>query len=758
MERRLAAILSYDVVGYSRAMGVDERGTFERLKAHRRKIIDPRAAQHGGRTIKLIGDGALMEFASVVDAVAFAVSMQFATAERDAGLPEDRRLRYRIGINIGDVIADGDDIYGDGVNVAVRLEGLAEPGGICVRRNVRNQIRGKLNLDLEDLGEVEVKNISRPVRAFRVVMNRKAAALAAAPPNRSREPRHLSRPTQAVTGVALVIFVLVGLGWWQPWAPEIEPMSKADMAFPLPDKPSIAVLPFANMSGDPQQEYFADGISEDLITDLSKISGLFVISRNSAFTYKDKAVKLRQVAEELGVRYVLDGSVRRVGSEVRINAQLIDAVTGRHLWAERYDGTLADVFDLQDKVSRQIVDALALELTPREARQLAERGTESPAAHDAYLLGLSHYYRRTPESFADAKVAFEEAIALDGDYAAAHAALAKMYAQSSFAPIAYADALRIDWRSAATEARRSLRHVDDAPNADFHVVRSWLALNKYQHDRAMVEAERALELSPNGVDALQALSRAVIYAGDPDRGIELAKRSMRQNPALLAHPSLLMGLAEFVLNNPEKAVAHIDRAFALGSEQTDYAGILAAAYAELGRIEEAETAIDVFRRGWLGQPNLEWSMIVFPFSDPEVTDRLARGLERAGIPVTATGYLPLHEVNRLSGAEIEALLSGRTIEGSEFWNGSSWSRWQGDDGAVRYGGHPIQSGVSEGAVGASWVEDDMLCERWREPTGPLELCSVIFRNPDDGARWRLGDYVMVTDTGPHPFQLAAGAD
>jgi len=310
VERRLTTILAADVVGYSRLMAADEAGTLTSLKAIRRELIEPKTTEHHGRVVKLIGDGTLMEFGSVVDAVNFAVDVQRAIAERNAGVPEDRRITYRMGINIGDIIVEGDDIYGDGVNIAARLEGLAEPGGVCVARNVFNQVKAKVEVGFEDLGAQDVKNIPEPVQVFRVLLDAPATddgTVAAATAKRSvRWP--------VVAGGLAVFAIVAGIAlWMRPWEPAIELASVERMAFPLPDKPSIAVLPFTNMSGDPEQEYFADGITEDLITDLSKISGLFVIARNSTFSYKGQQVTVRQVAEDLGVRYVLEGSVRRAG-------------------------------------------------------------------------------------------------------------------------------------------------------------------------------------------------------------------------------------------------------------------------------------------------------------------------------------------------------------------------------------------------------------------------------------------------------------
>ncbi|MEE9297182.1 MAG: adenylate/guanylate cyclase domain-containing protein, partial [Phycisphaerae bacterium] len=424
-ERKLTTILAADVVGFSRLMGEDEAGTLNALKADRKELIEPKAAQYHGRIVKLLGDGILMEFTSVVDAVLFGVEVQCALRERNAAMPDDRQIVYRIGINIGDIIVDGDDIYGDGVNVAARLEGLAEPGGICIQRNVRDQIRDKLDLTLEDLGEVEVKNIARPIRVFNVVLDDKAEVLVTPVRAAPIKTGHRRWVVAAAAAVALVAAV-GGVFWWQPWVPGLDPASLDKMAFPLPDKPSIAVLPFTNMSEDPGQEYFADGMTEDLITDLSKISGLFVIARTSTFTYKGKSMKVREIAQELGVRYVLEGSVRLAGDRVRINAQLIDATTGGHLWADRYDGSLANIFSLQDKVTEKIVAALALKLTDSEQAQLRRKPTDNLEAYDYYLRAKQGAYSYDGEGFADALSLYEKAVALDPKFAEAYAGYARV--------------------------------------------------------------------------------------------------------------------------------------------------------------------------------------------------------------------------------------------------------------------------------------------------------------------------------------------
>jgi adenylate cyclase len=350
VERRLAAVLAADVAGYSRLMGADEEGTLARLKALRRELADPKIKEHRGRIVKTTGDGLLIEFASVVDAVRCAVEVQREMAERNADVPPDDRIEFRMGINLGDIIKDRRDIYGDGVNVAARLEALAEPGGICVSRVVRDQVRDKLAFSFEDMGEQQVKNIARPIRVHRILLGEK--------PGRS------------------------------------EPAASAAANSPLalPDKPSIAVLPFQNMSGDPEQEYFTDGMVEEIITALSRIRWLFVIARNSSFTYKGRAIDVKQVGRELGVRYVLEGSVRKSGSRVRITAQLIETTAGAHLWADRFDGSLEDVFELQDKVASSVAGVIEPTLQVAEIRRLADRPTGDMTAYDLYLRALSHHF------------------------------------------------------------------------------------------------------------------------------------------------------------------------------------------------------------------------------------------------------------------------------------------------------------------------------------------------------------------------------
>ena len=582
VERRLAAILAADVVGYSRLMGADERGTLERLKRHRREVIEPKLVEHRGRLIKLMGDGALVEFASVVDAVQCAAEIQQAMAERNRALPEAERIAFRIGVNLGDVIVEGDDIYGDGVNIAARLESLAEPGGVCISAKVHDEVRDRLELGFEDLGEQEVKNITRPVRVYKVVLSPVAS---------------------------------------EPVAPAQVPS--------LPDKPSIVVLSFENMSQDPEQEYFADGIAEDIITDLSKISGLFVIARNSAFTYKGKAANLQDVSRELGVRYVLEGSVRKAGKRVRITAQLIDGTSGGHVWAERYDRELTDIFEVQDEVTGEIVAALKLHLTPDERRRVESRGTSSLEAHDRFLRGRQLFWQLSREAVAQAQTLFEEAAALDASFCLAHAYLAFTHAQQA-----------VNRWSADPEGslERAQELVDraltlDPTEAEAHYVQGIVHLwQQKDADQAIADAERAIALDPNFARGYGSLGAALHYAGRSEEALEHLATMARLDPHHPPSYQHFVAQSLFALGHFEQAIATLEARLARQPHSDVSRVLLAACYGHLGRAVDARAAWQEALRVNPGY-SIEHRRQILPYKNPADFERVVEGLRKAGIAV-----------------------------------------------------------------------------------------------------------------------------
>jgi TolB-like protein len=582
VERKLSAILAADVAGYSRLMGADEEGTLARLMVHRRELIDSKIKVDKGRIVKTTGDGMLVEFASVVDAVRCAVEVQQAMAERNAGIAAEERIELRIGINLGDVIVEGDDLYGDGVNIAARLEALADPGGICVSAVVRDQVGDRLDVAFDDLGEQQVKNIARPVRVYRIALG--AATTKAAP------------------------------------AP-----------LPLPDKPSIAVLPFANMSGDPEQEYFADGMVEEIITALSRIKWLFVIARNSSFTYKGQAVDVKQVGRELGVRYVLEGSVRKAGNRVRITGQLIDTSTGAHMWADRFDGALDDVFELQDQVASGVVGAIEPRLRQSEFERASRKPPESLDAYDLYLRALAMRDKHTDDSVREAIALLKRALAIDPGYAPAAALIGwSRVHQSSHGRVPVSEE---EAAEAVALARQALREGKDDPDTLWMAA---FALHRFAGQRAIAAAaiDRALTLNPNSAHAWTARGYVYWTSGQPDSGVEAFERAMRLSPLDSLRRAFTTGtaFAHLVAGRYEEALDWSERTL---REEPGYRGALlckVVACAHLDRIEEAHETL----RQMIGsQPGLtiarfkaSWSPVFLP----EIMAMYIEGLRKAGLP------------------------------------------------------------------------------------------------------------------------------
>ncbi len=582
IDRKLTAILSADVKGYSRLMGKDEVATIRTLTAYR-ELMASLIQQHRGRVVDTPGDNLLAEFGSVVDAVTCAVEVQRELTQRNAELPDQRKMEFRIGINLGDVVVEGERIYGDGVNIAARLESLAEGGGISISGMVYDQIVNKLDLSYAYQGEQTVRNIARPVRVYRVQLDAESVVSA---------------------------------------TDEEQPP-----ALPLPDKPSIAVLPYTNLSADPEQEYFSDGMTDDIITDLSKISGLFVIARHSAFTYKGKAVKVEEVSRDLGVRYVLEGSVRRAGNRVRINVQLIDASTGGHLWAERYDRELEDIFALQDDITQKIVFALKVMLTTEEQTRFRQSPTTHLDAYDCFLRGMEFFWRLTRESNTQARQMYEQAIGLDPTYAAAYAwrgytHLVEWILQWSRDPQSLQQAFELTQQAVA---------LDDAQPIGRLILANVYLWGKREHEQALAEAEQAIALNPNFAQAYAHLGNFLVYAGRPQAAIGMIDRAMRLDPH---YPPLYLswlGHAYRLTGQAETAIAILQRAVKRNPNYLYFHLHLVVTYSDVGREDAARAeAAEVLRIN----PKfvVEGLAQILPFKDPAVRERYLDALRKAGVP------------------------------------------------------------------------------------------------------------------------------
>ena len=580
VERRLAAILSADVVGYSRLMGVDEEGTLSRLTAHRSELIDPQFAAHRGRIVKVMGDGVLVEFASVVDAVRCAVEFQRGMAKRNANEPEGRRIVFRIGINLGDIIVEGDDIYGDGVNVAARLQEIAAPGSVYISEDVHHHVEDKVETLFSDAGEHSVKNIARPLRVWR-------------------------------------------------WAPDEKPEFVAAMTKPeplqLPDEPSIAILPFENLSRDPEQEYLGDGIAEDIITALSKIPELFVIARTSTFAYKGTAVKIQEVGRELGVAYVLEGSVRKAGNRVRITAQLIDAADGHHLWAGRYDRELDDIFALQDEITLSIATELQVSLTEGEQARLRYTTTSNVEAWEHWVRGLSHARRASKDNSAQARIWLERALALDPDAAAIYATLARMYWEE----LRFGWTLEPDAWEARTEQLVGKALEIDADNPDALMV---LALSKGfrgSHEEVAALLETSIARNPNHADSHASRAWVANFAGRPAEAIGPLRQAMRLSPRFPPWYEGVLGHSYRLLGRHDEAIASFKsyQAREPGTGHID----LVIIFSELERMDEAHAEAARLMEAHPRFTVSGWSNTQF-YKDPARLEADMSALRQAGLP------------------------------------------------------------------------------------------------------------------------------
>ena len=755
LERKLAAIFYADVAGYSRLTGEDEEGTHRILRSYLDHISSS-IQNHNGRVVHYAGDAVLADFGTVVDALTCAAAIQSDLDVRNSKLSDERKLQFRIGINLGDVIVDQTELYGDGVNVAARLENLADPGGICISEAVRAAVGKKLALKYEYMGEQEVKNIAEPVRTYKVLVEadelRPSSASALVTGNTefmisdwlvepsvchisqggksvklepkamnllvylaqrpgdvlSRkeledniwrgtvvsydaltnaiiklrkafgdDPKHhyiietipkkgyrlvaevrkTNEPNQAarISGEprvspatswkspgavvlmlsALLLSVVVYVLWQylRPPTQEGTAFSSDSVVAPISGKPSIAVLPFANLSGDKDQEYFSDGITEDIITDLSKISGLFVIARNSTFQYKGRSTDIKQVADELGVRYILEGSVRRDRERVRINAQLVDATTGGHLWADRYDGSLKDVFALQDKVTEKIIAALAVQLTTDDQARYARLDTENPAAYDEFLQGWERYWKFSRKDFAKAEKHFKKALLLDPDYSRANAALALIYWQTWKQKWHE----NLGWTFAGWErADHYLKEAMTNPTPLTHRIKSEMLVTNRRYDEAIAEAERAIALNPNNATGYLALADVLGFSGRPLKAIENARKGMRLDPNFPSPYLAVTGRAQFDLERLDEAVVSLKRAASGNPNDRSPLITLTAAYGHLGWQQDAARVLDELNRLHTKERmrsfTIDWQKNRWPYRYPRDRERLIEGLRKAGVP------------------------------------------------------------------------------------------------------------------------------
>jgi TolB-like protein/class 3 adenylate cyclase len=584
IQRRLAAIVSADVVGYSRLIGVDETGTLAALRAHRAEMIDPKITEHGGRIVKTMGDGLLLEFPSVVDATQCMLEIQTGMVERNQDIDEDQRIIFRVGINLGDIIIEGEDILGGGVNVAARLQEIAEPGGVSISRRVYEDVQERLDAIFDDSGEQSLKNIAKPVQVWRWSPAETSAAIT----------------TETVT----------------------------DGVLPLPEKPSIAVLPFDNMSGDPEQEYFADGMAEDIITALSRSPWLFIIARNTTFTYKGEKVDVKRVAQELGVRYVLEGSVRKAGNRIRVTAQLIDGTTGGHVWSERYDGELADIFDLQDEITQNVVASIQTQvhLTASEPTRKSRR--PDLTVWELTMRGWKLLYDFSPESFATARTLLEKAITRDPNSAEAHLVLSVILYHDAL--MGFANDIQTTRDTAHQHALRATRLDDQNEYAHWALGLSCFGLAR--HEEAIRALERALELNPNCSVAYGSLGTALNLVGRPDEAIANQEIAIRSNPR---DPSIFfrftgISLAHYLARRYDDAIEWADKA--VHRMPNWYLGhfLVAASHVQANRLAEAKAAVDRCRQVL---PDASVSQLDrMPIQDTTEMERFRDSLRKAGLP------------------------------------------------------------------------------------------------------------------------------
>ncbi|TGV22275.1 adenylate/guanylate cyclase domain-containing protein [Mesorhizobium sp. M4B.F.Ca.ET.143.01.1.1] len=705
MERRLTAIFAADVVGYSRLMGEDEVGTLERLKACRRELIDPSIARHHGRMIKLMGDGALVEFGSVVDAVQCAADIQRKMAERDKGIADDRLIRFRIGVNLGDIIVEGEDIYGDGVNIAARLEAQAEPGGVCISGTAFDHAVHKCDVGFASLGEQRLKNIADPVRVYRILLEPSKAGKVLS------GPRRPLRPAILATGAALLVAAAVAgtvIAWQWLRAPQ---------------RPSVAVLPFSNLSGDPAQDYLAEGITEDLITDLAKLSGLDVIAGNSVAAYKGKPPNLADVRRELGVDFLVEGSVRPTGELIRINAQLIDTANGEHVWADRFDRRAAETFAVQDEMRKEIVAALDVEPSAMETKRMERPPTANLEAYDYYLRGEHAAFTGRPPGMRDALNFYAKAVALDPSFAAAFAADARtaVYVWRN----AYDDVLQ-----SAPARKRAYESAGRALqlNPDLSLPYAMLAILQSvdrRFDEAIESARRAVALGPGDVEAQVALGYVCLFDGKFPEAAAAVETALRLDPDMSPINRQIASTVFLFNGDGKRAVAALERARDEAPGVGNILVSLGAAYAQTGRIADARAAVAQGLRLLPNNDSIAAIRMGWHFRNPQDLETLIGTLKQAGLPEWPYAFKG-DESDRLKGEDISALVIGHTLKGVAEPGPRPAIMQIGNDGqaAFRSTAQFITETIS--------VKEDLLCEQSENAFGRPD-CGPIYRRQGEFA-------------------------
>jgi adenylate cyclase len=712
MERRLTAILAADVVGYSSLMGKEEVGTLERLKICRRELFDPAVAEFRGRIIKLMGDGALVEFASVVDAVQCAAAIQRRMAEHDPAIPEARKIRFRIGVNLGDVIVEDDDLYGDGVNVAARLEGIAEPGGICISGTAFDHVFHKADVGFTCLGEQRLKNIADPVRVYRILLEPSKAGEVTGIPRRPGV-RAVILPAIGIVALLLVLLAAIALQFdWRKSSP--------------PSRTSVAILPFANLGGDPKEDYVSDGITEDLITDLAKLAGVDVIARDSVFAYKGKPVVLADAARELGVRYLVEGSVRRAGDELRINAQLVDMTSGKNVWADRFDRRAADVFAIQDDLRRELVDALGIKPSATEAKRLSRVPTSNLEAYDNFLRGEQAARTGERDGLQQALAFYDKAEALDPSFAEAFAFDARTTVNVWRA--AFNDIIQsAPARKRAYEKASVALKLDPDLSSPYAILGIMQVVDR-RYEEAIVSAERAVALSPGDAAAQIALGYVQLFAGNHVEAGAAVETALRLDPNLSPIDREIAGLV-FLLNGDDaNAIATLERTRDDAPAVSEFRIVLAAAYARANRLPDARAALAGGLRLLAGSESFNerslaaWRIGYAHFRNAQDLALIIDALRQAGLPEWPFGFTA-DEKDRVNGAALAALVIGHTLQGQLEPGGQPAILQIGQDGNAGF------RSMTRMYTSKFYVDRDLLCEQSENMFGRPD-CGPVYQRSD----------------------------